>query len=30
MLQQLTTMLEMQDRMNRKVHPDWINQQFAW
>jgi dimeric dUTPase (all-alpha-NTP-PPase superfamily) len=30
MQQQLTTMLEMQDRMNRKVHPDWINQQFAW
>ncbi len=30
MLQQLTTMLEMQDRMNRKVHPDWITQRFAW
>lgn len=30
MLQQLTTMLEMQDRMNRKVHPDWIVQGFAW
>jgi dimeric dUTPase (all-alpha-NTP-PPase superfamily) len=30
MLQQLTAMLEMQDRMNRKVHPDWISQQFAW
>lgn len=30
MQQQLTTMLEMQDRMNRKVHPDWINQHFAW
>jgi dimeric dUTPase (all-alpha-NTP-PPase superfamily) len=30
MLQQLTTMLEMQDRMNRKVHPDWIAQRFAW
>ena len=30
MLQQLTTMLDMQDRMNRKVHPDWITQQFAW
>lgn len=30
MLQQLTTMLEMQDRMNRKVHPDWIAQQFPW
>jgi dimeric dUTPase (all-alpha-NTP-PPase superfamily) len=30
MQQQLTTMLEMQDRMNRKVHPDWIAQRFAW
>lgn len=30
MLQQLTTMLEMQDRMNRRVHPDWIAQDFAW
>ncbi len=30
MQQQLTTMLEMQDRMNRKVHPDWIEQRFAW
>ena len=30
LLQQLTTMLEMQDRMNRKVHPDWIAQNFAW
>jgi len=30
MQQQLITMLEMQDRMNRKVHPDWIDQRFAW
>ena len=30
MLQQLTTMLEMQERMNRRVHPDWIAQDFAW
>lgn len=30
MQQQLTTMLEMQDRMNRKVHPQWITQDFAW
>lgn len=30
MQQRLITMLEMQDRMNRKVHPDWINQNFAW
>lgn len=27
---QLKTMLEMQDRMNTRVHPDWINQHFAW
>ena len=30
MRQQLITMLDMQERMNRKVHPDWINQHFAW
>jgi len=30
MKQQLITMLEMQDRMNRKVHPHWIEQRFAW
>ena len=30
MQQQLITMLEMQERMNRKVHPDWISQGFAW
>ncbi len=30
MRQQLITMLEMQERMNRKVHPDWIAQHFAW
>lgn len=30
MLQQLTMMLEMQDRMNRRIHPDWITQRFAW
>lgn len=24
------TMLQMQDAMNRKVHADWISQQFAW
>jgi dimeric dUTPase (all-alpha-NTP-PPase superfamily) len=28
--QQLITMLEMQERMNLKVHPDWIRQRFAW
>ena len=30
MRQQLITMLEMQESMNRKVHPDWIGQRFAW
>jgi dimeric dUTPase (all-alpha-NTP-PPase superfamily) len=30
MKQQLITMLDMQERMNRKVHPDWIAQNFAW
>lgn len=24
------TMLDMQHRMNCKVHPDWINQHFEW
>ena len=27
---QLITMLQMQDRLNRRVHPDWINQNFDW
>lgn len=26
----LTTMLRMQDRMNTRVHPQWIEQDFAW
>ena len=30
MQQQLTDMLDMQDRMNRRVHPDWMAQEFAW
>jgi len=30
MQQQLSTMLEMQDRMNTKVHPEWVNQHFEW
>ncbi|MDO8863531.1 dUTP diphosphatase [Haliea sp. E1-2-M8] len=30
MEQALRTMLTMQDRMNTRVHPDWIGQQFAW
>lgn len=28
--QLLEEMLEMQDAMNKKVHPDWRNQHFAW
>ena len=27
---QLLTMLELQDKMNRKVNADWLNQGFAW
>jgi dimeric dUTPase (all-alpha-NTP-PPase superfamily) len=30
MLDQFTAMLAMQDRMNTKVHPQWIMQNFAW
>ena len=30
MKQQVLTMLSMQDSMNRKVHPQWIAQQFEW
>jgi dimeric dUTPase (all-alpha-NTP-PPase superfamily) len=30
MLEALTTMLRMQDRMNRRVHPEWKAQGFAW
>ncbi|MBR9805185.1 dUTP diphosphatase [bacterium] len=30
MLQQVLTMLSMQDGMNTKVHPQWIEQQYAW
>ena len=26
----LKTMLSMQDRMNTRMHADWINQQFEW
>lgn len=26
----LLTMLRMQDRMNTRVHPEWIDQGFAW
>jgi len=28
--QALTTMLDMQHRMNTRIHPDWISQDFAW
>lgn len=28
--QQILTMLEMQERMNQRVHPDWRNQGFEW
>lgn len=27
---QIVTMLELQDDMNRRVHPDWRSQDFAW
>ncbi len=30
MKQALITMLTLQDRMNTKVHPRWIEQNFAW
>jgi len=30
MKQQLTTMLNMQDAMNTKVHPQWRGQNFEW
>ncbi|MFQ3322258.1 MAG: dimeric dUTPase (all-alpha-NTP-PPase superfamily) [Pseudomonadales bacterium] len=30
MRDQFTAMLAMQDRMNTKVHPEWIKQKFAW
>jgi dimeric dUTPase (all-alpha-NTP-PPase superfamily) len=30
MHQALLTMLRMQDRMNTRVHPAWIDQGFAW
>lgn len=29
-VQAFKTMLELQDRMNTRVHPQWIEQQFAW
>lgn len=30
MKQALITMLSLQDRMNRKVHPQWIEQNYEW
>lgn len=30
MQQQLQVMLQLQDQMNTKVHPQWREQQFAW
>jgi dimeric dUTPase (all-alpha-NTP-PPase superfamily) len=30
MKQALITMLSLQDRMNRKVHPQWIGQNYEW
>lgn len=30
MQEQFKTMLDMQDRMNVKVHADWIDQNFEW
>lgn len=30
MQEALQTMLQMQDRMNTRVHPQWIEQDFAW
>jgi hypothetical protein len=30
MFDAVLTMLHMQDRMNRRVHPQWIEQDFAW
>jgi dimeric dUTPase (all-alpha-NTP-PPase superfamily) len=30
MKQAFITMLQMQDKMNQKVHPEWIDQQYEW
>lgn len=30
MKQAFVNMLGMQDKMNQKVHPDWINQRYEW
>lgn len=30
MQQAFVTMLKMQDKMNTKVHPQWVDQQFEW
>ncbi len=26
----ILTMLKLQDQMNQKVHPDWVNQNYEW
>ena len=30
MKQAFITMLTLQDKMNQKVHPDWVSQRFEW
>lgn len=30
MRQQILTMLDMQNSMNKKIHPDWIDQNYEW
>jgi dimeric dUTPase (all-alpha-NTP-PPase superfamily) len=30
MQKQLAVMLQLQDKMNKKVHPQWVEQNFAW
>ncbi len=30
MKEAFAVMLDMQDKMNRKVHPHWIAQEFEW
>ena len=30
MIHAFTTMLVMQDKMNKKIHADWITQNFSW
>lgn len=30
MKKQIEVMLQLQDKMNKKVHPQWVQQNFAW